>query len=74
MGFDGPAQAAASDLNEHQRVVEHLMKSLELWRASERIMEDLSGKGDHAALSEEEKELLHSYDLLQVTIARIEKR
>jgi len=63
-------QAAGVDTvkEERQRVVGHLMTSLETWRDSRRI-----GLADSTHLDPEEKELKHAYDLLQILIAKVQK-
>lgn len=55
-------------IGRRKRVLEHLMKSLEAWRGSQRI-----SMLDESHLTEEEKELKHAYDLLQQLIADAQK-
>ena len=55
-------------LARRQRVLQHLMTSLEKWRGSNRV-----GTVTVHHLTEEEKELKHAYDLLQQEIAEAQK-
>lgn len=51
-----------------QRVLHHLMTSLEKWRGSQRV-----SMLDDTHLTEEEKELKHAYDLLQKLISEVQQ-
>ncbi len=58
-------------MERRQRVLQHLMTSLETWRGSPRIQPEPDRMGGFS-LTDEEKELRHAYDLLQVLIAEIQ--
>lgn len=53
-------------IQQRKQVLSHLMTSLEAWRQSDRIM--------GVDLLEEEKDLMHAYDLLQNLIGSAQKK